>query len=300
MEIFLTAKNKRNLDFLLNEDNRLIQNVLFWGEESIGKKTMALYLAERLLCQQRTKNNENCGQCQSCLMFKKNYHPDLLIVESQEKSISIEQIRQLINFFSLKPILASLKIAIIDEAEKLTVEAQNSLLKILEEPYFNDLIILITAYPQKLLPTIKSRLLNLRFIRAKNEEIREFLIEKMKIKQEKAQLIAENANGKIGEAIKMLDDVYWQEKQEAKKKLKELVKGNDFDKLMIISGIQEEQFSFLFKEWLDLLRPLAKEKILIEEPKRKILLKNLLEVYPFLDSTNLDRRLLVENIFLNI
>jgi len=300
MEIFLTAKNKRNLDFLLNEDNRLIQNVLFWGEESIGKKTMALYLAERLLCQQRTKNNENCGQCQSCLMFKKNYHPDLLIVESQEKSISIEQIRQLINFFSLKPILASLKIAIIDEAEKLTVEAQNSLLKILEEPYFNDLIILITAYPQKLLPTIKSRLLNLRFIRAKNEEIREFLIEKMKIKQEKAQLIAENANGKIGEAIKMLDDAYWQEKQEAKKKLKELVKGNDFDKLMIISGIQEEQFSFLFKEWLDLLRPLAKEKILIEEPKRKILLKNLLEVYPFLDSTNLDRRLLVENIFLNI
>jgi len=300
MEIFLTAKNKRNLDFLLNEDNRLIQNVLFWGEESIGKKTMALYLAERLLCQQRTKNNENCGQCQSCLMFKKNYHPDLLIVESQEKSISIEQIRQLINFFSLKPILASLKIAIIDEAEKLTVEAQNSLLKILEEPYFNDLIILITAYPQKLLPTIKSRLLNLRFIRAKNEEIREFLIEKMKIKQEKAQLIAENANGKIGEAIKMLDDAYWQEKQEAKKKLKELVKGNDFDKLMIISGIQEEQFSFLFKEWLDLLRPLAKEKILIEEPKRKILLKNLLEVYPFLDSTNLDQRLLVENIFLNI
>lgn len=300
MEIFLTAKNKRNLDFLLNEDNRLIQNVLFWGEESIGKKTMALYLAERLLCQQRTKNNENCGQCQSCLMFKKNYHPDLLIVESQEKSISIEQIRQLINFFSLKPILASLKIAIIDEAEKLTVEAQNSLLKILEEPYFNDLIILITAYPQKLLPTIKSRLLNLRFIRAKNEEIREFLIEKMKIKQEKAQLIAENANGKIGEAIKMLDDAYWQEKQEAKKKLKELVKGNDFDKLMIISGIQEEQFSFLFKEWLDLLRPLAKEKILIEEPKRKILLKNLLEVYPFLDSINLDRRLLVENIFLNI
>lgn len=300
MEIFLTAKNKRNLDFLLNEDNRLIQNVLFWGEESIGKKTMALYLAERLLCQQRTKNNENCGQCQSCLMFKKNYHPDLLIVESQEKSISIEQIRQLINFFSLKPILASLKIAIIDEAEKLTVEAQNSLLKILEEPYFNDLIILITAYPQKLLPTIKSRLLNLRFIRAKNEEIREFLIEKMKIKQEKAQLIAENANGKIGEAIKMLDDAYWQEKQEAKKKLKELVKGNDFDKLMIISGIQEEQFSFLFKEWLDLLRSLAKEKILIEEPKRKILLKNLLEVYPFLDSTNLDQRLLVENIFLNI
>lgn len=300
MEIFLTAKNKRNLDFLLNEDNRLIQNVLFWGEESIGKKTMALYLAERLLCQQRTKNNENCGQCQSCLMFKKNYHPDLLIVESQEKSISIEQIRQLINFFSLKPILASLKIAIIDEAEKLTVEAQNSLLKILEEPYFNNLIILITAYPQKLLPTIKSRLLNLRFIRAKNEEIREFLIEKMKIKQEKAQLIAENANGKIGEAIKMLDDAYWQEKQEAKKKLKELVKGNDFDKLMIISGIQEEQFSFLFKEWLDLLRPLAKEKILIEEPKRKILLKNLLEVYPFLDSTNLDQRLLVENIFLNI
>ena len=119
------------------------------------------------------------------------------------------------------------------------------------------------------MPTIKSRLLNLRFIRAKNEEIREFLIEKMKIKQEKAQLIAENANGKIGEAIKMLDDAYWQEKQEAKKKLKELVKGNDFDKLMIISGIQEEQFSFLFKEWLDLLRPLAKEKILIEEPKGK-------------------------------
>ena len=150
------------------------------------------------------------------------------------------------------------------------------------------------------MPTIKSRLLNLRFIRAKNEEIKEFLIEKMKIKQEKAQLIAENANGKIGEAIKMLDDAYWQEKQEAKKKLKELVKGNDFDKLMIISGIQEEQFSFLFKEWLDLLRSLAKEKILIEEPKRKILLKNLLEVYPFLDSTNLDQRLLVENIFLNI
>ena len=69
---------------------------------------------------------------------------------------------------------------------------------------------------------------------------------------------------------------------------------------MIISGIQEEQFSFLFKEWLDLLRSLAKEKILIEEPKRKILLKNLLEVYPFLDSINLDQRLLVENIFLNI
>ena len=144
---------------LLNrkKSNQLPHAILLNGVEGLGKQYFAQGFAELLLCQ--TGNLHACGTCSSCHLLAANNHPDLIIVQPEENSkmIKIEQIRNLVTQLNQTSHQGGYKIAIINQAELLNIAASNSLLKTLEEPSTNVIIILVTSHPAALAITIRSR-----------------------------------------------------------------------------------------------------------------------------------------------
>lgn len=141
--------------------------LLFYGQTSIGKKTLALELIKLLNCQSEAFKDRPCQTCRSCQDIEKNVHPDFFVVEPQEsREIKISQIRALHSNLSLKSYSAPFKAVIIDKAHYLNQEAQSAFLKMLEEPKGKTVFILITEYPEMLLPTILSRVERIRFYSA--------------------------------------------------------------------------------------------------------------------------------------
>lgn len=145
---------------------------MFLGIEGIGKKLFTKEFSKRILCINKEKSDkENCG-CSSCIKFDSGNHTDFEIIEPDGKSVKIEQIRSMQEKMANKPIISENKIFIIDNAETMTEESQNCLLKTLEEPPKYGIIILIVSNESKILPTIKSRCVTLKFNKIKNEELR--------------------------------------------------------------------------------------------------------------------------------
>lgn len=138
--------------------------LLFYGQAARGKRALALDFIKLLNCEHENFEMRPCLVCRACKDIEKNAHPDLTIVEPEEsKEIKITQIRDLQNSLSLKAYSAPFKTAIIDKAHLLNQEAQSAFLKMLEEPKGNSLFILISEYPEMLLPTILSRVERMRF-----------------------------------------------------------------------------------------------------------------------------------------
>lgn len=169
------------------ESKRFSHAYLFSGQEKLGKRTLALEWISFLFNQNLQKNN----------------HPDLIFIEPQTKEIQISQVRDLIWRLSLKSSLAPLKAAIIDNAHLMNQEAQTSLLKTLEEPRGNTLLILISEYPQYLLPTILSRVEEVKFYPVKKEEIKNYL-KNQGLAEREAEEISRISSGKSGQAINFL------------------------------------------------------------------------------------------------
>lgn len=146
------------------ELGKLAHALLFYGQEEIGKKDLAMEFARFFI-----------GQTNP---------PDFVLVEPENNIIQISQIRSLINKLSFKPYLADYKLALIDKAELMNKEAQNCFLKFLEEPSDKTYLILITAYPSMLLPTILSRVQKIRFYSDKDKKLDDQLVsDLLKIKE---------------------------------------------------------------------------------------------------------------------
>lgn len=187
---------------------------LFIGIEGIGKQMIAKEFAKILLCFEKGNCNNSC---KSCVEFISDNHPDFLLIEPEGNAIKIEQIRQLQKRIQEKPIISKKKVYIINDADKMTKEAQNCLLKTLEEPPAYAVIILITSNEAALLLTIKSRCLKIPFEKISNEELKKYLLEKgeQNISEELLQLY----DGSIGKALNL------KEKKEEYEGVIDLVKG---------------------------------------------------------------------------
>lgn len=161
-----------SLDFLNSQIKRdkAVGSMLFSGDKEIDRLGHALNFSRSIMCS--AKNNKPCGECSSCLMTMKNSHPDVLILDKDE-TIKIEDVRIIKKELSLKPYLGKNKMAIINNAENMTVEAANAFLKVLEEPSESVIIILVTTDPSLLLPTIVSRtqVINFGLVLGKNGSI---------------------------------------------------------------------------------------------------------------------------------
>lgn len=138
---------------------RLPHALLLTGPEGIGLKEFAILVASRLLCLENETTSAPCGKCRSCVLFEAGNHPDYMLVDVEEdgKQIRVEQIRKMIDFINLKSQFDRLKIVIIDSAHSMNKSAANSLLKTLEEPPPDSLILLTTHRPNLLPVTIRSR-----------------------------------------------------------------------------------------------------------------------------------------------
>ena len=175
--------NNKIKDYLINSasNNQMLHSYMFSGREGIGKKLFAKIFAKMILC---LSEDKPCNTCKSCISFEGENHPDFMQINADDgKSIKIEQIRLMQEKVVEKPIISNKKVYIINDAELLTKEAQNCLLKTLEEPPEYVIIILIVSNESKILNTVKSRCVKIEFEKIPDEEINNYL-EKQGIKQE--------------------------------------------------------------------------------------------------------------------
>lgn len=176
---------------------------LFVGTEGIGKKLIAKEFAKMIMC---LDENKYCSKCKSCIEFDTNNNPDYVFIEPDGNNIKIEQIRQMQTKVAEKPIISNKKVYIIDDAESMTVEAQNCLLKTLEEPPEYVTIILICKNENSMLNTIKSRCMIIHFDKIKNEDIKTYLMQNCEINDIKDNLL-DIFQGSIGKAVKLKDKI---------------------------------------------------------------------------------------------
>jgi len=140
---------------------RLPHAYLFEGPDGIGKRRVALALAQAIQC---TRQDDNaCGLCESCRKVEEHTHPDVWWVEPEKNAIRIDVIRQLQRDMNFEPLEGSGRVIIVDEADTMLHNAANAMLKTLEEPPGASTMVLITSRPQQLLPTIVSRCQRLAF-----------------------------------------------------------------------------------------------------------------------------------------
>ena len=192
-------KIKKDLELVLKQGN-IFHSYMFIGTEGIGKKQFAREFAKGILC---LEENKPCGKCKSCLEFDTDNNPDFYYIGSgEEKSIKIEVIRGMQQKVGELPIVSNKKVYIIDDFENMTFQAQNCILKTIEEPPEFVTVLLITANESKVLNTIKSRCLKINFNKLEDKELKSFLEQNYGINN-----ISENMlrayNGSIKKALKM-------------------------------------------------------------------------------------------------
>ena len=139
------------------EMERISHAYILGGDTGSGRSTLAFCFAKALQCE--TGDSESCGGCKSCKQAESGNHPDIIYVTHEKpNTISVDEIReQVVDSMQVKPYSSKYKVYIIKDAEKMTEEAENALLKTIEEPPEYGVLILITNDPEKLLPTIRSR-----------------------------------------------------------------------------------------------------------------------------------------------
>lgn len=198
---------------------RMPHALLFVGDAGIGKRRVAQHLAECLFCQQSTADQlVCCNKCSSCRQMAAGTHPDLISVECPpDKAIlplsliigkDDQRGREGVCYeMSLRPMSGDRRIAIIDDADKMNAESANALLKTLEEPTANYLMILIASEIDAILPTIRSRCQTIRFGRLSDEDVVELLIQQQLVdSRDQATQIARLAEGSLETANQLVDD----------------------------------------------------------------------------------------------
>src|ERR1041384_5394465 len=255
--------------------DRLPGAMLFTGEEGIGKKRFALEVARALNCR-TPKDHEACGVCSSCVRIARlNYpqredadewtqiiwtdHPDVGLVVAPKRVLRVEQIRQIEKEANFRPFEGKARFFLIDEADKLNDNSANALLKVLEEPPKTSHLILITARPAMLLPTILSRCQMIRFSPLTPAEIESHLT-KNKVDTKTARLRARAAGGSMGRALSNDLVTFTSQRKAMLKVLSALVVSDDRAQLLrSAEQLNEAQYKDEFEERLDVLETLIRD-----------------------------------------
>lgn len=185
------------------EAGNILHSYLFLGTEGIGKLIIAKEFAKSILCIEDGKNEE-C-KCKSCLCYDGNNHPDFNIINETGETIKIEQIRNLVEKVIEKPIVSNRKVYIINDCDKMTKEAQNCLLKTLEEPPEFACIILISSNENMILNTIKSRCMKVKFKNIENKLLYDYAINEIGYNDVSENLL-KTFDGSIGKAINLKEN----------------------------------------------------------------------------------------------
>lgn len=185
------------------EQDKISHAYIMDGEKGSGKKLLADIFARSLQCEKR--GTEPCMQCQSCKQSVNHNQPDIIYVtHTKSNNIGVEEIREQVNdTIQIKPYSSPYKIYIVDEAEKMTVQAQNALLKTIEDPPSYVVILLLSSNAQMLLPTIQSRCVSLHLKPVSSFLIKKHLMEDLEIPEYRADICTAFAQGNVGKAKKL-------------------------------------------------------------------------------------------------
>lgn len=222
------------------------------GERSSGKEFIARIFATTLQCERG--GTDPCGECHSCRQAHSGNQPDIIrVTHEKPNSIGVEDIRsQVNNDIVIKPYSSPYKIYIINEGEKMTVQAQNALLKTLEEPPAYGVILILTTNAQALLPTIVSRCVVLNMKPVRDDIVRRYLMEDLQIPDYKANVCVAFARGNIGRA-KMLasSEEFDNVKEEAVTLLKYI---RDMEISEIVAAVRKiSEYKLEVTDYLDIL-----------------------------------------------
>ncbi|MFI3171845.1 MAG: DNA polymerase III subunit delta' [Eubacteriales bacterium] len=205
------------------ESKKVSHAYILNGEKGSGKKMLANLFARTLLCE--NGKTDPCNQCKSCVQAENRNHPDIIILNHEKpNSISIDEIRtQVNNDIMIKPYSSDYKVYIIPNADKMTEQAQNAILKTIEEPPTYAIIILLTENADALLPTIQSRCVMLKLRNIRDNLVKAYLMQQKNIPEYEAQVCAAFAQGNIGKAVMLATSEHFNEiKVEAIQMLKRI------------------------------------------------------------------------------
>ena len=230
---------------------------IFCGDEGSGKKLLAERFAAGLLCE-GAGDVRPCGSCIACMQTGSGNHPDIIYVTHEKKNITVGDIRnQVVGDIQIKPYSGPFKIYIIEDADKMNEEAQNALLKTLEEPPEYAVILLLARTTGAFLQTILSRCVILRFVPLDNGIIKDYLIRKLEVPDYFAKLCAAFSNGSIGRAVKYASSEQF---SQAREQVIRLVKNIDkmsqadiADELTRLNPAKAGEGALPFDDYLDLI-----------------------------------------------
>lgn len=175
---------------------------IFSGPDDIGKKTLALAFAAALLCPFGFRG-DSCGSCNSCRMFENRSTPDFHVIQAENSSIGIDEIRNLKADMVKRPFYGKRKVYLLCNAESMTNQAQNGILKTFEEPLPYAVILMTTANYDSLLETVRSRAVKLELVRNSTVEIQRLLEGAAGVESADIEFIAAYSNGIAGKALKL-------------------------------------------------------------------------------------------------
>jgi DNA polymerase-3 subunit delta' len=187
--------------------DRLAHAYLFHGTDRIGKRLLAIRLAQALLCDDigASRERDGCGLCRSCRQIDAQIHPDFMVIrpdpEQANPQIKIEQIREIEHQLIYRPLVGDRKICLIDDADRLTIGAANALLKTLEEPPDHSLFLLITGRLSALPDTIRSRCQAVRLTPPARTQVEAAVILRRNLPPADARFLAILSEGRLGRAL---------------------------------------------------------------------------------------------------
>ena len=225
---------------------KISQAYLITGESMQGKEFIARIFANALVCENPLQGYDPCGKCRSCIQAASHNHPDIITVTHDKPgTISVDDVRgQIVSDIQIKPYQSRWKIYIMNEAEKMTPQAQNALLKTLEEPPSYAVILLLSTSESAMLPTILSRCVRLDMRPVEDKTVRQYLMKEVKVPDYQADVCVAFARGNIGKARSLaLSDDFEGIKEEAVRILKFIRKMDTSDMIASLRKLEEYKLS---------------------------------------------------------
>lgn len=234
------------------EANKVSHAYILNGEKGSGKKTIARVFARALNCE--SDEERPCDKCHSCRQANSGNHPDIMeITHDKPNSISVDDIReQIVEDVQVRPYSSPYKVYIISDAEKMTMQAQNALLKTIEEPPSYVVVLLLTTNASSLLPTILSRCVMLNTKPVPDSQVRTYLMEHAQIPDYQADICVAFAQGNIGKAVQLATSENFNEIRGAAIYL--LTHLKDMDIAEITAAVKAvSEFKVDIRDYLDIL-----------------------------------------------
>jgi len=188
--------------------DRVAQAYLFYGMRGIGKRTTAFAFAKALNCGRAPELLDACDACPSCLKADHGNHPNIVNVQAEGQFIRIQTVIEIQDHMKFRPAEGGKRVFIMADADRMNAPSANALLKTLEEPSRAHVLILVTARPHFLPPTILSRCQQVRFNPLPGTIVARFLMDRLSIDRDAAQLLAAAAGGSIAQAMEINRESY--------------------------------------------------------------------------------------------